>query len=79
VPIAVLGVPTALQPIVFAAHNAGVAALVLGLLMEISSAVQAGGTVLAGAGVLYAIGAGRTLLFTVRDPRGGWNPLSVLP
>ena len=79
VPIAVLGVPPALQSIVFGTLNGGTTALVAGLLVESSRAVQMGGAVLAGAGVLYAVAAGRTLLFTVRDPRGGWSPLSVLP
>jgi len=79
VPMAVLAVPAAIQPVVFAAFNAGVVVLVLGLLAEHSLSVQLGGTLLAGAGVLYAIGAGRTLLFTLRDPRGERHPLSVLP
>ena len=79
VPLAVLGVPTAMQPLVFAAFNAGVAGIVVGLLAARPGLLQVGGAVLAGAGVLYALGAGRTLLFTLRDPRGGWSPLSVLP
>jgi hypothetical protein len=79
VPMAVLAVPAAIQPIAFAAFNAGVIALVLGLLAEHSLTVQLGGTLLAGAGVVYAIGVGRTLLFTLRDPRGERHPLSVLP
>ena len=79
VPIAVLGVPRPLQSIVFGTLNGGTAALVGGLLVECSWAVHGGGAMLAGAGVLYAVGGGRTLLFTVRDPRGRWHPLSVLP
>jgi len=79
VPLAVLAVPAVIQPIVFLSFNTGVVALVLGLLAERSLPVQVGGTVLAGAGVLYALATGRTLLFTVRDPRGDRNPLSVLP
>jgi hypothetical protein len=75
----VLSVPVALQPMVFGAFNVGVAALVLGLLAERSLAVQAGGTLLAAAGVLYAIAAGRTLTFSVRDPPGDPSPLSILP
>jgi hypothetical protein len=79
VPIAVLGVPPTLPPIVFTTFNAGVGALVFGLLLSAPVVVQAGGGVLAGAGVLYAVAAGRTLGFVLRDPRGGWGPLSVLP
>jgi hypothetical protein len=79
VPIAVLGVPPPLPAIVFVAFNAGVTAIVLGLLAASAPPLELGATVLAGAGLLYAIGTGRTLCFTVRDPRGGWSPLSVLP
>jgi hypothetical protein len=79
VPMAVLRVPAQLPPIVFAGLNVGVVAIVLGILVDVSPAVLLGGTLLAATGILYAIGTERTLLFTVREPRGEWGPLSVLP
>jgi hypothetical protein len=79
VPLAVLGVPGVLQRLVFVCLNAGTLLLVLGLLGAAASWMRAGGAVLAGAAVLYAIAAGRTVLLTVLDPRRAWSPLSVLP
>jgi hypothetical protein len=79
VALAVLGVPGPLPPIVFAALNAGTLLVVLALLAARPVLLQAGGGLLAAAGLVYAAGAGRTLAFTVRDPRGRPNPLAVLP
>jgi hypothetical protein len=79
VPIAVLGVPESLQPLVFAALNGGTLFVALALLAGRPVLLASGGALLAAAGALYGAGAGRTLLFTVRDPRGRPNPLAVLP
>ena len=79
VPLAVLGVPKGVPPVVFPALNAGVLAVVVGLLVERAWMLHGGGVVLALTGLTYATAAGRTLLFVVRDPRGAWHPLSVLP
>jgi hypothetical protein len=77
--MAVLAVPGALPPIVFPSLNGGTLLVVLGLLAAWPLALALGGGLLALAGLVYAAGAGRTLLFTVRDPRGRPNPLAVLP
>ena len=79
VPLATLAVPNALPPIAFAALNLGTLLVVLGLLAAEPLALALGGGLLATAGSTYAIGAARTLLFVVRDPRGRRNPLAVLP
>jgi hypothetical protein len=79
VPIAVLGATPRVPPVVFGAMNAGVAAVVVALLGEIAWALRGGGVLLALGGLAYAAVAGRTLSFVVRDPRGAWSPLSVLP
>lgn len=78
-PLAVLGVPDWLPPIVFACLNGGTLLVVLTLLTAKPSFLAIGGDLLAAAGLVYACGAGRTLLFTLRDPRGQPNPLAVLP
>ena len=59
--------------------NGGTLLIVLGLLAAWPLLLALGGGLLALAGLVYAAGAGRTLLFTVRDPRGRPNPLAVLP
>ena len=79
VPLVVLGMPDHLPPLVFALLNGGTLLVVLTLLAGWSSLLPIGGGLLALAGGLYAAGAGRTLLFTVRDPSGRPNPLAVLP
>jgi hypothetical protein len=79
VPLVVLGMPDHLPPLVFALLNGGTLLVVLTLLARWSSLLPIGGGLLALAGGLYAAGAGRTLLFTVRDPRGRPDPLAVLP
>jgi hypothetical protein len=79
VPLDVLGTPPRLPPVTFTALNAGAGVLVLGLLLDAGGLAWSGTGALAVAGVCYGIGAGRTLSFTVRNPRGGWSPLSVLP
>ena len=63
----------------FGPFNAGVGLVVFGLLLDAAAPARFGSALLAVAGVTYAIGAGRTLWFTVRDPRRAWSPLSVLP
>jgi hypothetical protein len=78
-PLAALGVPTWLPPPVFAGFNAGVAAVVAGLLVGDATLAHGGGAVQAVAGLVYAAGTARTLSFTVRDPRGRPDPLAVLP
>lgn len=79
VPLDVLGTPPRLARVTFTALNAGTGMLVLGLLLDVRGLAWSGTAALAVAGVGYAVGAGRTLSFTVRDPRGGWSPLSVVP
>jgi hypothetical protein len=79
VPLAVLAVPSALPPVVFPSLNGGTLLVVLGLLAAHPLLLALGGGLLALAGLVYAAGAGRTLLFTIRDPRGRPDPLAVLP
>jgi hypothetical protein len=79
VPIAVLGVPRTLPPIVFTTLNGGTLLVVLALLAEQPALLPFGGALLAIGGLVYAAASGRTLLFTVRDPRGRPHPLAVLP
>jgi hypothetical protein len=79
VPLDVLGPARGLPPAVFATVNAGAVCVVLGLLVADAWALHGGGAALACAGMVYSAGAGRTLLFTLRDPRRPWSALSVLP
>ena len=79
VPLAVLGVPPALPPVVFATLNGGTLLVVLALLAAQPALLPFSGALLAVGGLLYATASGRTLLFTVRDPRGRPHPLAVLP
>lgn len=79
VPIAVLGQPRPLPPLVFGCLNGGTLLVVLALLAARPWLLETGGALLAAAGLVYAAGAGRTLAFTLRDPRGKPNPLAVLP
>jgi hypothetical protein len=79
VPMAALGAPKRVPPIVFAGFNAGVAAVVGGLLAGHVVTARGGAVVLGIAGLAYVAAAGRTLSFTLRDPRGRPDPLAVLP
>jgi hypothetical protein len=77
VPLTVLGAPTVVPPLAFALLNGGTLLVVSALLGGWAPLLAPGGIVLAMAGVAYAAAAGRTLLFTVRDPRRppAWNDL----
>jgi hypothetical protein len=79
VPLAVLGVPRAVQALDFPTLNGGTLLVVMALLAGRSALLPIGGGVLAVAGLVYAAASERTLLFTLRDPRGRPHPLAVLP
>jgi len=79
VPLAVLGVPTSVQPAVFIAFNLGTGALACGLLADLAPLLLAGTLALAIAAAVYAVSSARTLAFAVLDPRRPPDPLAVLP
>jgi hypothetical protein len=79
VPIGVLVVPAPLQAFVFAAFNAGSAAVVASLLAAAPPRGLGGTLALAAAGLAYAGATARTLVLATTEPRRPWSPLEVLP
>ncbi|HWP65475.1 MAG TPA: hypothetical protein VNO26_06155 [Candidatus Limnocylindria bacterium] len=79
VPLAMLGMPSSVQPVVFVVFNVGTLFVVGSCLGGDVLVLRPAGLVLAAGGLLYAAVAARTLSFALRDPRGTAPPLSVLP